>query len=126
MKDLIYYIDTSIIRQGKLNELKKAAQELAEFVDLNESRPISYNIYFTEDGTQMSLLQIHPDSASLEFHLELAGHGFQKFKDLLQLSTIQIYGQPSENLLNQLNRKAEMLGNAKVIVNNFQAGFSRF
>jgi hypothetical protein len=126
MKDLIYYIDASIIRQGKLNELKKAAQELAEFVDLNESRPISYNIYFNEDGTQMSLLQIHPDSASLEFHLELAGHAFQKFKDLLQLSTIQIYGQPSENLLNQLNRKAEMLGNAKVIVNNFQAGFSRF
>jgi hypothetical protein len=74
----------------------------------------------------MSLLQIHPDSASLEFHLELGGPIFLKFKDLIQLLTIQIYGEPSENLLEQLHRKAQMLGNAKVTIHNLQAGFSRF
>src|SRR6187431_2509338 len=126
MNDLIYYVDISIIQKGKLNELKNAVQDLVEFVNLNESRPIAYNIYFNEDGTQMTLMQIHPDSASLEFHLEIAGPVFQRFKDLIQLSTIQIYGKPSDNLLNQLQRKAQMLGNAKVVVHDFQSGFSRF
>jgi hypothetical protein len=126
MNDLIYYVDISIIQKGKLNELKNAVQDLVEFVKLNESRPISYNIYFNEDGTQMTLMQIHPDSASLEFHLEIAGPAFQRFKDLIRLSTIRIYGKPTDNLLNQLQRKAQMLGNAKVVVHNFQSGFSRF
>jgi len=126
MNHFIYYVDISIIQKGKLNELKNAVQDLVEFVNLNESRPISYNIYFNEDGTQMTLMQIHPDSASLEFHLEIAGPAFQKFKDLIQLSTIQIYGNPTDNLLNLLQRKAQMLGNAKVVVHSFQTGFSRF
>ena len=126
MNDLIYYVDASLIQEGKLNELKNAVEDLVEFVNLNESRPISYNIYFNEDGTQMTLMQIHPDSASLEFHLEIAGPAFQKFKDLIQLSTIQIYGKPTDKLLNQLQRKAQMLGNAKVTVHDLQAGFSRF
>ena len=126
MNDLIYYVDTSLIQKGKLNELKNAVKDLVEFVNLNESRIISYNIYFNEDGTQMTLMQIHPDPASLEFHLEIAGPAFQKFKDLIRLSTIQIYGKPSDNLLNQLQQKAQMLGNAKVVVHDFQSGFSRF
>ena len=74
----------------------------------------------------MSLLQIHPDSASLELHLKLGGPIFLKFKDLIQLLAIQIYGEPSQNLLEQLQRKAQMLGNAKVTIHNLQAGFSRF
>ena len=126
MNSHIYYLDFSIIRPGKLSELKNVVKELVEFVDLKEARLISYNIYFNEEGSQMSLLQIHPDSASLEFHLELGGPIFLKFKDLIQLLTIQIYGEPSENLLKQLHRKAQMLGNAKVTIHNLQAGFSRF
>jgi hypothetical protein len=126
MNSLIYYLDSSIIRPGKLSELKNAVKQLVEFVDLKEARLISYNIYFNEEDSQMSLLQIHPDSASLEFHLELGGPIFLKFKDLIQLLTIQIYGEPSENLLEQLHRKAQMLGNAKVTIHNLQAGFSRF
>ncbi|HET6768995.1 MAG TPA: hypothetical protein VFH08_16400 [Chitinophagaceae bacterium] len=126
MNNLIYYVDISIIQKGKLDELKNAVQDLVEFVNLNESRPIAYNIYFNEDKTQMTLMQIHPDSASLELHLKIAGPAFQKFKHLIQLSTIQIYGNPTDDLLNQLRRKAQMLGNAKVVVHDFQTGFSRF
>ena len=126
MNNLIYYLDISIIRPGKLPELKNAVKELVEFVDLKEAGLISYNIYFNEEDSQMSLLQIHPDSASLELHLELGGPIFLKFKDLIQLLTIQIYGEPSENLLEQLHRKAQMLGNAKVAIHKLQAGFSRF
>ena len=126
MNNFIYYLDTSIIHPGKLGDLKIAVKDLVEFVNLKESRLISYNIYFNEEASHMSFLQIHPDSASLEFHLELGGPIFLKFKDLIELLTIQIYGEATDKLIRQLNEKAMLLGNAKVTVNNFQSGFSRF
>jgi len=126
MNNFIYYLDTSIIHPGKLGDLKIAVKDLVEFVNLKESRLISYNIYFNEEASHMSVLQIHPDSASLEFHLELGGPIFLKFKDLIELLTIQIYGEATDKLIRQLNEKAMLLGNAKVTVNNFQSGFSRF
>jgi hypothetical protein len=121
----IVFVDTSEIREGKLEELRRAVARLAEFVEANEPDPISYQVYFSDDGRGMTVLQIHPDSASMERHMEIAGPVFARFADLLVLRTIDIYGSPSEKVLEQLRRKAELLGTATVVVHDPQAGFAR-
>lgn len=126
MSDPIVFVDSSDIREGKLDELKRAVQTLAEFVETNEDRPISYNVYFSDDGRRMTVLQIHPDSASMERHMELAGPIFARFADLLDLRTMDIYGAPSQKVVDELRRKAKLLGNATLVVHERQAGFSRF
>jgi hypothetical protein len=126
MSDLIVVVDSSEIREGKLEELKRAIEELVEFVEGNESDPISYNIYLDEDGTRMTVVQIHPNSASMEIHMKLAGPVFRKFTDLLTLSRVDFYGEPSDALLEQMRQKAQLLGNAPVVVNPLHAGFARF
>jgi hypothetical protein len=73
MSDLIVVVDSSEIREGKLEELKTAIAELVKFVEGNESEPIAYNIYLDETGIRMTVVQIHPNSASMERHLKLAG-----------------------------------------------------
>ena len=126
MSDPIVFVDTSEIREGKLEELRRAVAELAEFVDANETETISYQVFFSDDDRQMTVLQVHPDSASMERHMEVAGPVFAKFADLLVLRTIDIYGSPSEKVVEQLRRKAELLGTASVTVHERQAGFARF
>jgi len=42
MSDPIVTLDTSSIREGKLDELKRAVADLVEFVQSNEPRPIVY------------------------------------------------------------------------------------
>ena len=126
MRDPIVFVDTSEIREGKLEELGRAVAELAEFVEANETETISYQVFFSDDDRQMTVLQIHPDSASMERHMEIAGPVFAKFADLLVLRTIDIYGSPSEKVVEQLRRKAELLGTASVAVHERQAGFARF
>jgi hypothetical protein len=74
----------------------------------------------------MTVLQVHPDSASMERHMEVAGPVFARFADLLELRTIDIYGSPSAKVVDQLQRKAELLGTATVSVHDRQAGFVRF
>lgn len=69
MSEPIVYVDTSEIRPGKLEQLEPAMKELAAFVEANEPRIISYNVYFNPDATRMTVMHVHPDSASLEFHM---------------------------------------------------------
>ena len=125
MSDAIFYVDFSDVREGALGELKAGISELAAFVEANEPRIVAYNVYFNDDGTRMTVAQLHPDSASLEFHMEVAGPLFGPLAPFVMLSAIHIYGEPSEKLLQQLHEKARLLGSGAVVVHSPHAGFTR-
>src|SRR5918999_1797753 len=103
-----------------------ALTELVEFVEANEAEPIAYSIYIDEEGSRMTVMQIHPSSASVELHMRLAGPAFRKFPGFVVLSRGDIYGTPSDALLELMRQKTELLGNARVVVNELHAGFARF
>jgi hypothetical protein len=125
MSQPLMYIDTSEVRAGALDELKVAIEELAVFIDANEPRILTYHVYLSEDGTQMTVVHLHPDSASLDYHMDVAGPAFRKFAHLLTMSSIRIYGEPSERALRQLHEKAQMLGCEDVTVHRPHAGLAR-
>lgn len=126
MSEALVYIDQSDVRQGKVEEVKSQMQELAAFVKDNMPRLIAYGFYLNDDETRMTVVAIHPDTASLEFHLETGGPAFREFAELITLQSIDVYGRPSEKAIGQLHQKAEMLGeNATVDIHDRQAGFSR-
>ena len=54
MSDPLVVVDSSKIREGKLEELKSGLVELAEFVEANEAAPLAYEIYFDENDTLMT------------------------------------------------------------------------
>jgi quinol monooxygenase YgiN len=121
------YVDTSEVREGALEELKEAINELVDYIDANEPRLLAYNVYLSGDGTRMTVVHVHPDSESLEYHMEVAGPVFQNFMELVTLSSIHIYGEPSEKLLGQVHEKARLLGRGAVavVVDASYAGFIR-
>jgi hypothetical protein len=125
MTQRIVYVDTSAIREGKLTELEAAMTHLAAFVDDNVPQLISYGFFLDENRTQMTVVAVHPDSASLEFHLDVGSAEFRKFGDLIDLLRIEVYGAVSDAVLERLHRKAEMLGSATVAVHALYAGFAR-
>jgi hypothetical protein len=53
----IVVIDTSEIIEGKLPELETDIHELAAFVESNEPRPISYNVFLNQVGMQMTVVR---------------------------------------------------------------------
>jgi hypothetical protein len=126
MSDAIVYVDTSDVGEGALEELKAGMKELVDFVAANVPRVLAYNVYFSADGTTMTVVHVHPDAASLEHHLEVAGPVFRRFVELVTLSSIHIYGEPSENVLRQAHEKARLLGRGDVTVDDLHAGFTRF
>lgn len=125
MTQPIVYIDTSAIREGKLEELELAMKRLAAFVEANVPQLISYGFFLDGDRTQMTVVAVHPDSASLEFHMDVGGAEFRKFADLIDLSRIEVYGGVSDTVRERLQQKARMLGTGTVAVHEFYAGFTR-
>jgi hypothetical protein len=112
----IVYIDHSQIREDSIDELKAGVQRLVDFIDAREPQLITYGFYIDEDAARMTVVAVHPDSASLERHMEIGGGEFRKLAHLLTLTAIECYGQPSERALEQLRHKAATLGDGGAVV----------
>jgi hypothetical protein len=73
----------------------------------------------------MTVLHISPDSAALEHHMRVAGPKFPPIGEFIRMLSIDLYGRPDAELVEQLQRKAEMLGSGTVRVHDLMAGFAR-
>ena len=87
-----------------------------EFIDAREPQLITYGFYIDEDPGKMTVVAVHPDSASLELHMDIGGVEFRKLGHLLRLTGIECYGRPSERALEQLRQKAAALGDGGTVV----------
>jgi hypothetical protein len=121
----ILVVDTSDINEGRLSDLKGAMVELVTFVEQNEDKPLLYTVYIDSVGKKVTVIQLHPDSASMELHMQVAASRFRRFADLLTLRSMGIYGTPTAQLLDQLRAKVRLLGEATLEVHDLHAGFAR-
>jgi hypothetical protein len=121
----IVYIDHSDIREGSLEELKGRIGRLVDFIEAREPQLITYGFYIDEAAAKMIVIAVHPDSASLELHLDIGSGEFRKLAHLLKLTAIECYGRPSKKALEQMQRKAVTLGDRGTVVSIGRfAGFS--
>jgi len=112
----IVYIDHSHIREDSVDELKAGVQQLVDFIDAREPHLITYGFYIDEDAARMTVVAVHPDSASLERHMDIGSGEFRKLAHLVTLTAIECYGRPSEKALEQLRLKADALGEGGAVV----------
>jgi hypothetical protein len=112
----IVYIDHSDIREGSLEELKAGVRRLVDFIDAREPQLIAYGFHIDEAASKMTVVAVHPDSASLELHIDIGSAEFRKLAHLLTLTSIECYGRPSERALEQLRQKAAALGDSGTVV----------
>lgn len=126
MSEPIFYLDRSTVREGALEDVRRRIPELVDFIREQVPRLIAYDFYFDERGKQMTVLSVHPDSDSLQHHMEVGRSAFQKFADLIDLQAIEVYGRPSDEVISLLEDKAAMLGEGiRVDVRERHAGFLR-
>ena len=125
MAEPMIFFDSSLITDGKLEEVKAAMKELATFVIENEPDCISYNVFFSSDERTVTVIQTHRNAASMERHTEIAAHLFRPLAGALTMKQMQVYGRSSVKLLEPMQKKAEMLGAPGVEVHEHYAGFTR-
>jgi hypothetical protein len=121
----IVYVDTSVVRAGRLADLRAAMADLTAFIEANETRMLAYHVCFSPDGTRMTVVHVNPDPAALEFHLDVAGPRFAPIGEFIDMQAIDVYGGLDDPLVDRLRAKASALGRGVVRVHDPYAGFSR-
>src|SRR5688572_2078755 len=125
MTDSIVYVDRSAITSADLAGLRKAVSDLVDFVRHQEPQLLFYGFEIDAAGGSMSVVAVHPDSASLELHLRVGGPEFAKVGAYIELRSIDVYGVPSETAIQQLDAKARTMGRGvPVVVHELSSSFS--
>jgi hypothetical protein len=123
--ELIVYVDHSDIHEGRLEDLKEGIRRLVDVIEVLEPQLIAYGFHLDEEAGRMTVTAVHPDSPSLELHMEIGKEEFRKLGDMITLRQIQVYGSISERAREMLEQKATMLGGSGVTLSERFAGFAR-
>jgi hypothetical protein len=123
MSGPLIFISHSRVKPGKLQAYQAHWKQATELVEAEEPRMIAFNSYASEDGTEVSTVQVHPDSESLDVHLKIF---FEKLQDrafqTLDSYEINVYGTPSDAVLESLG---QMPGLRVRVLPVHQGGFLR-
>jgi hypothetical protein len=90
------FIATNRLKAGRLDRERKRVPGLVEFIEANEPRLIAFNEYVNETGDEVTVVQIHPDAASMEAHMEIVRERAQQaYAETLEATVrIQVFGDP--------------------------------
>ena len=109
-----------------VDEARKRVAELVDFVETNEPRIIGFHCFMDEAGSKLAVVQIHPDSASMEFHLQVNAKHFATAFDYLDAQVSDEYfGSMSDSLAAELSKWDDEPGADAVRMSVHAGGFTR-
>jgi hypothetical protein len=108
MSSPFIFIATNRLKAGKLDRERERVPGLVEFIEASEPRLIAFNEYVSEAGDEVSVVQIHPDAASMEAHMGIVRERAQQaYAETLDATVrIQVFGRPTEAILEILREQA--------------------
>lgn len=119
-------VSTFRVKEGSLENLRDYTRRITELIRAEEPRIIAFHCFLSEDGTEMSTIHLHPDVASMEFHMEVQrDHWEETFSEvvtMLEGVRVDFYGaEPPESALEPFRRA----GSEIHIKSRPLAGFTR-
>jgi hypothetical protein len=131
MSEPLIFISTWRIKEGKLEDYKRFTKEMTAIYQAKEPQLIAFHVFCNEDGTEMTSVQVHPDAASMDFHMQVLeqalGEEIRQWverADFLEPKHIEICGTPSARLL-EADRSLVEAGVVRDLKPVHIAGFTR-
>ena len=107
MPKTVTVVVTYAIPWERFPEWASAIVDLVDTVKAEVPRLTSYTVYITEDSSEATSIWVHPDTESLEQHLEAGAALIDIVAKMVQPSRVDIYGRPSERVVAQFRRISE-------------------
>ena len=102
------FIATNRLKPGAYEAERRRVPGLVEFIKASEPRVLAFNEYIDEAQTEVTVVQVHPDAQSMEFHMSVVGERAAKaYAETLDSTTqIQVFGTPSDAVVETLRVQA--------------------
>src|SRR5712691_7538585 len=94
----VIFISTYSIRAGTLDGLRQFFQELFQVLEQNEPQALAINAYLNAEETEVAIVQVHPDAASIkDYWKAVHQHTGRQLAQFLDAPTsTQIYGDAND------------------------------
>ena len=105
---MLIFVATNRLKAGQLERERQRVGGLVEFIEAREPRLIAFNEYVSDAGDEVTVVQVHPDTASLEAHMEIVRERAQEaYAETLDATVrIQVFGEPTNAILEALREQA--------------------
>jgi hypothetical protein len=118
----IIFVATNRLKDDALEAERARVGGLVEFVEREEPRVLGFNEYVNEAGDEVTVVQIHPDAASLEKHLGvIADRARRAYEETLDRTVrIQVFGELPDSVASALRKQAS--DGVEIIINAERLG----
>ena len=119
-------VNTFEVKEGSLENLRNYSRRVTELMQAKEPRVIAFHCFLSEDGKEMTTIHVHPDVASMEFHMQVMRDNweetFSQSGTMLEGIRVDYYGAtPPESALETSRQVGSDIGIKPVHL----AGFTR-
>ena len=100
---MFIFLATNRVRPGMLAAERRRVPGWVEFIKQSEPRLIAFHEFLSPDGSEVEYVQIYPDTAAFERHLQIVAQAGESYRVTLEATTaIRIYGNPTDHILTTL------------------------
>jgi hypothetical protein len=102
------FIAINRLKPGALEAERERVPGLVSFIEASEPRLIAFNEYANKDGSEVAVVQVHPDARSMSAHMGIVGErAARAYEETLDATaSIQVFGPPDDVVLAMLARQA--------------------
>lgn len=104
MSEPLIFVNTYKIKEGHLDDYLTGLKVVADVVAEKHPRMHHIGFYTSDDGTETTTVQVHPDSESFLLHMQLVADHIEGAREHIDWSTMtmELYGSPSAAVLEQM------------------------
>jgi quinol monooxygenase YgiN len=125
MSGPIVFISHNTVKDGKLEGFREAFGEVADAVNADKPGTVVYLAFADEGGSQVSVVHVFPDAVAMGQHLHGVQERMAKAVGFIQTTGYEIYGAPSEPVLEAMRCFAEAEGVPLEVQRGYLGGYLR-
>jgi hypothetical protein len=125
MSDPVLFISHSRVREGKFEALKGYAPGVAAAIEESKPGTVVFLACVDEGGSELHMVHVFPDAEAMRLHLEGVDERVSAASELVETSGYEIYGSPTEPVLETMRAFADELGVPLTVRPDHLAGYVR-
>jgi quinol monooxygenase YgiN len=108
MSDPFIFIGTHRLKHGKREAYEQHVADFVRYIEAEEPQLQVFTFHLDEDAEHVSVVQVHPDAASMGRHMQIAHqHIGDSYTDYLEETvSIQVFGEPNDAVLAMMRQLA--------------------
>ena len=91
------------VKEGKLEDFKRYYEQILELIENLEPQLVAFHGFLNEDQTEMTSIQVHADTASLDSHMQVLtenwDESYSEYGEMIEVVSVEYYGTPSKSAL---------------------------